>query len=59
MGEMHVLPAVGLGALFKCNYSLTPFAPNSLRHHNGLAYGLCLQGHRQEDGACWESHSLY
>lgn len=32
----------------KCNYSLTPFAHNS--HYNEVAYGLCLQGHRQEDG---------
>lgn len=32
----------------KCNYSLTPFAHNS--PHNEVAYGLCLQGHRQEDG---------
>lgn len=41
MWEVHVLPAVGLGALFKCNYSLTPFAPNSLSRSNGLAYGVC------------------
>lgn len=56
--EMHVLTAVELGAPFKCNYSLTPFAPNSLRCRNGVAYSLCLQGHRQKDGACWERHSL-
>lgn len=34
--EVHVLSAVGLGDLFKCNYSLTLFAPNGLSH-NGIA----------------------
>lgn len=34
----------------KCNYSLTPFAPNSLSPCNEVAYGVCLQGHRQKDG---------
>lgn len=33
----------------KCNYSLTPFAPNSLSPCNEVAYGVCLQGHRQKD----------
>lgn len=34
----------------KCNYSLTPFAPNGLSPGNDVAYGLCLEGHRQKDG---------
>lgn len=42
----------------KCNYSLTPFAPNSLSPGNEVAYGLCLEGHRQKDGLAGESVTL-
>ena len=34
----------------QCNYSLTPFARNSLSPPNEVACGLRLQGHWQKDG---------
>lgn len=41
MKDVHVLTAVGLGALFQCNYHLTPFAPKSLSLWDVVVDWLC------------------